>query len=55
MYNNNINNPNLVIKTRDTPNDILEGHNDKCRESIGVLSGASNINILKKYNLSLKI
>lgn len=55
MYNNNIDNPNLVIKTGDTPNDILEGHNAKCLKSIGVLSGASDINLLKKYNPSLII
>ena len=42
MRRNDIINPEQVIKFGDTPNDILEGHNARCGESIGVLSGASN-------------
>jgi len=41
MRRNDIIDPEQVIKFGDTPNDILEGHNARCRESIGVLSGAS--------------
>ena len=44
-----------IAKIGDTRNDMLEGKNANCRESIGVLSGASDINILKKYSPSLII
>jgi phosphonatase-like hydrolase len=39
---NDILSPEHVIKFGDTQNDILEGHNARCQESIGVLSGAGN-------------
>lgn len=40
MRRNCILGPDQVIKFGDTKNDILEGHNARCSESIGVLSGA---------------
>ena len=42
MRRNNIIVPEQVIKFGDTKNDILEGQNARCGESIGVLSGAAN-------------
>lgn len=50
MEDNNIDNPNMVMKVGDTPNDIIEGHNAKCKEVIGVLSGISGIATLLPHN-----
>lgn len=49
---NNIVSPEQVIKIGDTPNDILEGKNARCAESIGVLTGASNKEILEQAGAS---
>ena len=48
MMNNNINFTSQVIKFGDTPNDIKEGINAGCYQSVGVLSGASDYNTLYK-------
>lgn len=48
MMNNNINFTSQVIKFGDTPNDIKEGINAGCYQSVGVLSGASDYYTLYK-------
>ena len=47
MSNLDINNPNIVMKVGDTPNDILEGQNARCGYVLGVLSGSSTLKELK--------
>lgn len=49
MDNLNIDNPNVVLKAGDTPDDILEGKNARCGYTVGVLSGASTIKDLRPY------
>ena len=49
MDNLNIDNPNVVLKIGDTPNDILEGKNARCGYTVGVLSGASTIKDLRPH------
>ena len=48
MMLNNIHYTSEVIKFGDTPNDIKEGINAGCYQSVGVLSGASDYNTLHK-------
>ena len=48
MKDNNIYEPNQVIKVGDTYNDILEGINANCFLSVGVLTGADDNYTLKK-------
>ena len=47
---NDIASPEMVIKFGDTRNDILEGINARCGESIGVLTGASEKKIFEEAN-----
>ena len=49
MENLNIDNPNVVLKIGDTPNDILEGKNARCGYVVGVLSGSSKIQDLRPH------
>lgn len=53
MKDNNIYEPNQVIKVGDTYNDILEGINANCFLSVGVLTGADDNYTLKKANYIL--
>tara|TARA_E500000178_G_scaffold44332_1_gene39598 strand:+ start:215 stop:952 length:738 start_codon:yes stop_codon:yes gene_type:complete len=50
-----IKNSNEVIKIGDTPSDIEEGKNAKCYMSVGVMSGASNMDTYEKTNVDMVI
>jgi len=49
MYALGVQSVHEVIKIGDTPADLLSGFNAGCIGNIGVLSGANDIDILKKY------
>ena len=53
MKDNNIYEPNQVIKVGDTYNDILEGINANCFLSVGVLTGQMIITLSKKHIIYL--